>query len=172
MITYIGNCTIDWNSIIAEISMQEPGYVGPRQDWNDPKVKEIADLWKKAGYKPVREGGSAEWSMYFPGKHFSMSVVDEFAKFAKMTNWSSAWISRIMPGQCAPWHVDLQVDDTITPDRIHCHIDTIDPGHVLIVEDHHLYNQEQGASYRWANPELWHASFNLGIKPAYLFNIY
>jgi len=174
MITYIGNCSeaIDWNSVIKHIETQEPGYIGPRQNWDDPEVKEFADIWKDAGYKPVREGGSAEWSMFFPGTNFSFEIVEQFAEFYKMSKWSSAWISRIMPGQCAPWHKDLQVSRTANPDRIHCHIDIIDPGHMLIVEDSHLYNQQQGSAYRWDNPLLWHASFNLGRKPAYLFNIY
>jgi hypothetical protein len=173
MITYIGNCNIiDWNSILEELSTQVPGYVGPRQNWDDPAIKHIADIWKTAGYKPTSEGGSAEWSMYFPGDHFNVNVANKFAEFAKMDHWTCAWISRILPGHCAPLHIDSKDANTITPDRIHCHIDTIDPGHVLIVEDTHLYNQAQGESYRWSSPELWHSSFNIGKKPSYLFNIY
>lgn len=173
-LTYIGNCkdVINWSEVIEEIQDQEPGYIGPRQNWDDPEIKFIADIWKPAGYKPVREGGSAEWSMYFPGKNFSVKVVEEFVKFVGMKDWNSAWISKIVPGQCAPWHIDLQVPNKCEPDRIHCHIDTPDPGHILIIEDQHIFNQQQGETYRWANPRLWHAASNIGKKPHYLFNIY
>jgi hypothetical protein len=173
-LTYLGNCSsvIDWNSVIKEIENKEPGYVGPRQSWDDPSVKEFAAIWKSAGYKPVREGGSAEWSMYFPGAQFDKSIAEEFAKFSGRTEWNSCWISKIVPGQCAPWHTDLRVPNSVNPERIYCHMDTLDVGHVLIVEDEHIVNQEQGATYKWSSPDLWHAAFNCGRKPSYLFNMY
>ncbi len=174
MINYVGNCAslIDWNAVILEIENQTPRYIGPRQGWDDPKVAHIADLWKKHGYKPAFEGGTAEWSIYSPGDHFDIAVVDKFVEFAGMKGWSCAWISKIRPGYCAPWHVDLQTDVRAIPDRIHCHIDTPDPGHLLIVDEQQLINQAQGETYRWSDPELWHAASNVGKKPAYLFNIY
>ena len=173
MIKDIGICSIiDWNSIIASISTQEPGYIGPRQNWNDSRISDIIDIWKSAGYKPVSDGGSAEWHMFFPGTNFPMGVADQFAKFVGMDDWNSAWISRVMPGQCAPWHYDTQVEGTKNPRRIHCHIDVDEPGNVLIIDGMHLYNQIQGQMYEWSDPKLWHAAFNLGKKPAYLFNIY
>lgn len=173
-INYIGNCSsiINWSDIINQIKDQEPGYVGPRQNWDDPEIKFIADVWKAAGYKPVREGGSAEWSMYFPEQHFSIDVVEQFAIFAGMKSWNSAWISKVLPGHCAPWHVDLQVPNKCKPDRIHCHIDTPDSGHILIIDDQHILNPKQGDTYRWTDTKLWHAASNIGKKPNYLFNIY
>lgn len=173
-LTLVGNCSnlINWDEIILGIQDQTPGFVGPRQNWEDPDIQFIVDVWKKAGYKPAREGGSAEWHMFFSGKHFDESITKTFADFCGISKWNSAWISRIMPGQCAPWHVDLQVPGSQNPDRIHCHIDTIDVGHMLIVEETHLFNQAQGTTYRWSDPKLWHASFNVGMKPTYLFNMY
>ncbi len=174
MLTYLGNCSeqINWSDVLKEIENKEPGYIGPRQQWDDPSVAFITKVWKEAGYKPATEGGTAEWGMYFPGVHFSMDVVDTFVKFVGLSSWNSAWISKIRPGYCAPLHVDLQADVKIESVRIHCHIDVPDPGHILIVDDVHLINQKQGETYKWNNPKAWHAASNIGKTPAYLFNIY
>lgn len=170
----IGNCSsiIDWTEVIAEIEDKEPAYIGPRQSLNDPTIKEIADLWIPAGYRATRDGGSAEWHMFYPGRHFDPVILTRFLEFAEISRYNSAWVSRIMPGHCAPIHRDLQNPDTINPYRVHCHMDTPVVGHVLIVEDQYLYNQTQGETYKWGDPLAWHSSFNLGLKPSYIFNIY
>lgn len=174
MLKNLGNCSdlINWSKILSELENQEPGYVGPRQSLDDPSVDFIAKIWKECGYKAVKDGGSAQWAMYFPQQHFDIDVVHKFANFVGMDGWNSAWISKILPGHCAPWHVDLQSNVTKTPRRIHCHIDTPDIGHILIIGDRHLINQPQGETYEWIDPKEWHASSNIGKKPAYLFNIY
>lgn len=175
VLTKIGNCSeiINWNNVIAEIEAQaEPAYVGPRQSLDDPEIKEIADKWKYAGYKSSKVGGTAEWHMFYPGRHFDKKVLDLFLDFVGVSNYNSAWVSKIMPGYCAPTHKDLQIAGTSNPNRIHCHMDTPEVGHVLIVSDTYLYNQPQGEIYKWHDPMEWHSSFNLGLKPSYIFNIY
>lgn len=173
MLTYIGSCkdVANWDQIILDLNDQKPDQMGPRErDTNE--VQDILDVWNKAGYVPWMQGGSAEWHLFFPGNHFSTTVVDRYKEFVGVSKVNSVWISRIMPGKCAPWHHDLQKPGTIDPKRIHSHIDRPDPGNVVIIEDKHYYNQEQGSTYEWSDPGLWHASFNCGKQPAYLFHIY
>lgn len=171
----IGNCSniIDWSELITEIEQQpSPAYVGPRQSLDDPEVQEIAQKWRIGGYKSVPAGGTAEWHMFFPDTHFDKKYLNLFLEYCGITQYNSAWVSRIMPGYCAPTHRDLQIADTENPTRIHCHMDTPEVGHVLIVADTYLYNQPQGEIYKWTDPMEWHSSFNLGLKPSYIFNIY
>jgi hypothetical protein len=170
----LGNCSsiINWNEIILDIEDRTDFYVGPRQSLDDPEIKEIADKWKIGNYKSFRSGGTAEWHMFFPGVHFDKKILDLFLEFCNIEKCNSAWISRILPGHCAPIHRDLQVAGTTNPIRIHCHIDTPEVGHVLIVADEYIFNQQQGQIYQWNDPLEWHSSFNLGLKPSYLFNIY
>lgn len=170
----IGNCSdiINWNEVIMEIENRTDFYVGPRQSLDDPEIKEIADKWKTAGYKSSKVGGTAEWHMFFPGVHFDKKILHAFLNFCKTETYNSAWISRIMPGQCAPMHRDLQTAGSSDAVRIHCHIDTPEVGHVLIVDNEYLFDQPQGQTYQWNNALEWHSSFNLGLKPSYLFNIY
>jgi hypothetical protein len=171
----VGNCSniINWTDVILEIEEQiEPAYVGPRQSLDDPEIKEIADKWKLAGYKSSKVGGTAEWHMFYPGRHFSKKILDLFLDFNSMNTYNSAWVSRIMPGQCAPTHRDLQIAGATNATRIHCHMDTPEVGHVLIVDNVYLYDQPQGETYKWKDPLEWHSSFNLGLKPSYIFNIY
>lgn len=180
MAEYIGVCdTIDWDSVIESLVDQESAYIGPRHDvgMDVPGVQEVANPLRLAGYKMKHEGGNASWDMYLPVTNFDESVVYEFMKFVGMTEYVNCWISRVKPGDVAPWHWDITDDENTLNSmkeftRFHCHISKPDNGHVLIVEDTCLYNQEQGAVWKWPGRKSWHAGANAGYKPKYLFNIW
>ena len=176
MISYYGNCDIiDWTSIVADLQDQTPAYIGPSHKAGDniPGLDEIINLWDKAGYKTVAEGGTVAWDMFIPGTNFDISIVHKFLEFAKMDSYNTAWISRIHPGRFAPLHWDVQ-DNEPLPDsiRFHCHIGKPEFGHLFIADDKCLYNQEQGATYQWSSRKLWHAGTNCGLVPKYIFNIW
>jgi hypothetical protein len=181
---YYGNCNniIDWTTLVKSLKTQEPAYVGPRHkrgDKNALGIDEVAGVWEGAGYVPVYQGGNARWDMFFPGKNFSDDVVDAFAKFVGLSSYTNAWISRVNPGDVAPWHWDV-TDDEVTLDatseivRFHCHIqlpeETI--GHSLIVDDQCFYKEAQGSVYKWASRKSWHGASNCGPEPMYLFNFW
>jgi len=180
MTKFIGNCNdiIDWESIVVLLTKQTPAYIGPRHRATDNVVgiKEISEEWDRAGYKLFVDGGSAGWGMYFAGQHFDQSIVDKFADFVGIQP-VNAWISRINPGTMAPWHWDANDAEeqyAKMPDmlRFSCHISKPSPGHVSIVDDVCLYNQEQGNTYQWASRKSWHAGANCGLVPKYLFNMF
>jgi len=180
MIKLVGNCNniIDWQSVVDLISAQPPGYIGPRHRSSDDiiGINEISKSWDDAGYILATEGGSAGWSMYFPRVHFDYSIVEKFSEFVKIKP-VNAWISKIDPGMMAPWHWDVndaEEEYNKMPDmlRFSCHISKPAPGHISIIEDQCLYNQEQGNTYQWPSRTSWHAGANCGIVPKYLFNIF
>jgi hypothetical protein len=182
MVQFIGNCNhlIDWDGVIDDIRDSEPGYIGPRHDAGHTVqgVDEVCVPIRNAGYKMKCEGGSASWGMYFPKQHFDISVVKSFIDFVGMDSYINCWVSRVMPGDVAPWHWDI-TDDEFTLNstvkeihRYHCHIDIPRPGHFLSVEDKCFYNEDQGNVYKWSSRMSWHSGANAGLTPKYLFNIW
>ena len=77
----------------------------------------------------------------------------------------------------APWHWDITDDEktlneTKEFDRYHCHISPPSDGHILIVDEHCLYKQEQGSVYKWPSRKSWHAGANCGLVSKYIFNVW
>lgn len=180
MTIFIGNCNhlIDWECIVVSLNSQPPAYIGPRHRSTDNiiGIKEIATQWDTAGHTISSNGGSAGWGMYFANQHFDQQIVDIFSKFVGITP-VNAWISKILPGQMAPWHWDAndnEVEYALKPDmlRFSCHITKPSPGHISIIEDVCLYGQAQGNTYLWPSRKSWHAGANCGLTPKYLFNIF
>ncbi len=181
MIKRIGNCAdiIDWDSVIRHIEHQQPAYVGPSHKEGDPipGLDGVTDMWKRAGLKTVKEGGTVEWDMFLVGVNFDQSVADKFAEFVGINNYNSCWISRINIGRFSPWHWDvhdneIELSKRTDIKRFHCHIGKPAHGHILIVEDKCFYNQPQGEVYQWPARTSWHAGMNCGLVPKYLFNIW
>lgn len=182
MLKFIGNCqgVIDWNAVIKDIETQNAAYIGPRHDVGHhvPGVEEVARPIRDAGYKLKHEGGNASWDMYLPGTNFDVSIVERFVDWVGMDGYTNAWISRVKPGDVAPWHWDITDHEEtleregLNPDRYHCHVSMPADGHVLIVENQCLYNQAQGNVYKWPSRKSWHAGANAGLVPKYLFNIW
>lgn len=181
MVTYVGICdVIDWEQFIKDLENQTPGYVGPRHDVGHevPGVEEVAKPLRDAGYKMADEGGNARWDMFLPGKNFDTEIVEKFCNWVGMSGFTNCWVSRIMPGDVAPWHWDITdheetLDQESTdPDRYHVHMCKPQPGHISIIEDNCLYLQEQGATYKWPSRKSWHCGANAGLVPKYQFNIW
>lgn len=181
MLKFVGNCNhiINWNDVIQKINNVDPAYIGPRHDvgMDVIGVDEVGIPLRNAGYKMKSEGGNASWGMYFPGTNFDESIVQSFMSFVGMTSYINCWISRVMPGDVAPWHWDITDDEkTLSANnslrRFHCHIDVPKPGHFFQVEDTVFFNEAQGNVYQWPDRKSWHAGANAGVEPKYLFNIW
>lgn len=182
---FIGNCNdlIDWDSVIRDIEKATPDYIGPLHEVGDgetvPGVDEVVGQLRDAGYKKINEGGNAGWDMFFPGSSFDEAVAQKFMEFVGMDDYINCWVSRVLPGDVAPWHWDI-TDDPATLEaenngnmrRFHCHIDKPKPGHIVIVDNMCLYNQNQGNVWQWPERKSWHAGANAGLEPKYLFNIW
>jgi hypothetical protein len=176
MTEYIGNCNhiINWNKVIDDCDKSS---AQNRPALDIKGIEEVSTPLLKAGYKTKSEGGTASWDMYYPEKNFSIEVVEQFCNFVGLKKYISAWISRVLPGDVAPWHWDIYENEKSLPpentiSRFHCHISAPEPGHVLIVENNCLYNQTQGAVYKWPSRKSYHAGSNCGLVPKYVFNIW
>lgn len=183
--TFIGNCgnIIDWANFTEQLLLQSASTVGPmfgtgyEKEYqpdtiaNSKMFNETIEIWKNAGYRSTGNGGSAEWHMFYPGVNFEQSIVDQFVEFYNIDRFTQCWVSMILPGKCAPWHVDqYDVQDNIT--RYHCHIGTPEMGHVFMIENDYYVGCKQGDAYRWNDQHAWHAGFNAGRTPKFTFNLY
>jgi hypothetical protein len=181
---FIGNCSkvINWDEVIAILLSQTASTIAPMFGigYNDDCLpdeiarsddfQENLKLWKNAGYKSVNEGGSAEWHMFYPGVNFDESIVNKFVNFFKIPIVNRCWISMILPGKCAPWHVDQHILPKNSP-RYHCHIGNHDIGHVLMIDNDYFIKTNQGDTYLWNDVYAWHSGFNAGRTPKFLFNL-
>jgi hypothetical protein len=180
MTKYIGVCNkIDWNDIIKQLASATPTYVGPSHKEGDliPGLKNVTDLWNRAGFKTVHQGGNVGWDMFISGHSFDEKIAEKFCEFVGLDSYTSCWISRINIGHFSPWHWDVNDDEAELAKRqdirrFHCHISPPEHGHVLIVEDKCFYNQPQGSVYEWPSRQSWHAGMNSGLVPKYLFNLW
>lgn len=172
--TFLGNCSsiIDWAKVIDQIKFKDPEIRPSLDKIIDSRILEFSQKWEDANYRHRSQGGNVEWQMFYPGKHFDQEVVDKFCEFTKIKNYSSVWISRIMPGCCIPPHFDILINRVQGMRRIHCHISQPELGHVFVLKDTCFYNQNPGDIFGWKNPGEWHMGFNGGFNPKYLFNIY
>ncbi len=181
MIKHIGNCShiIDWNRVIQDLENRTPSYIGPSHKQGDsiPGLDQVTNIWDRAGFKTVKEGGTVGWDMFLSGIDFDSTIADKFAEFVGLEKYNSCWISRIHIGRFSPWHWDVHDNENDLSKRtdikrFHCHIGKPAHGHVLIVEDKCFYNQPQGEIYQWPSRTSWHAGMNCGLIPKYLFNMW
>ena len=173
------NCTlidninwIDWNNVIDQL------HNGVRitsnfdnWDLNTPGYLEIYKLWNDANFNLA----SAEWINYYPETHYSATIVD------KISNWLNvkpirSWISQVNPGYYAPWHWD--VDDNEQEylkggdiQRFSCFISNTCHGHIFMLGDDYIFNQQRGNLYKWNNYKEWHSGINAGMRPKYMFHL-
>ncbi len=177
MIKFLGNTSniINWQDVIDQIKDQAPGYVGPRHSANDDiiYIKEMSQLWDNAGYKLLKDNGTAGWDMFFPDVHFDKIIVELFANFVNATP-TDCWISRIHPGNMTPWHWDCNDKEEeyskMNINRYVCNISKPQFGHAVMIEDQCLYFQDQGNVWQWESRTNWHGGINCGFSPKYLLN--
>jgi hypothetical protein len=172
----IGNTEnkIDWDSII-ESCKTDSKHVLRFNEECFPKTEAFENmgrLWKERGY--VYNDPTIEWFNYFPGEHFSQSVVDTFESIVDTKPWM-VWISKIKPGRMAPWHIDIhsKIDLLLekgVPVRYTCYIEDYSMGHVSIVGDTCVYQAPKGSIYQWDLYDEWHCGMNGGFTDKYMFN--
>lgn len=180
--TRIGNFkkSIDLESLIDEIKATKPDRRTTANPYGeaaelDPELRAAKEFmgqqWSDAGYM---DSPSVEWLNYYPGQHFSYSVVETFSKLVNADPYN-IWISSLMPGKTVPWHWDIIKDyqkHKSNPKvvRYSMFIDKPQIGKVFILKDEAFHMIEQGEVYQWSKWDEWHLGFNAGLSQKYIFN--
>jgi hypothetical protein len=177
-VTYIGNISSILNcDLLISQAVQHDGETHTGNITLPPDNAEYENhliqkrMAEEAGYTT---NGAMEFRHFKPGKHFDKEFVDIFSQYVNAKPLV-AFVSEIKPGRMAPWHYDIdpfEIEHLKNGElvRFHLHLSKPVPGHVFILEDQVLYNQEQGNVYQWNNRKAWHAGTNCGMVPKYLFN--
>jgi hypothetical protein len=184
MTKYIGttNGLIDWDSIIASLQPRSGEHntvtsVVSRSsatEANDSTLLthyyKIINTWEKANYDLT----NIEWWNYYPNQHFNLSVQEKFANLVN-ADPLRVFISEVMPGQCAPYHwdVDDQEEEWLAEGllvRYVCFINKPHFGDVFILKDECFYLTKQHSVYEWDHYRDFHAGTNCGVYPQYLFH--
>ncbi len=163
----------NWDFIIDNLINGSDVTVDPAR-WNlgNPEYKKILDLWTKANFNL----DCIKWTNYYPSTSFSDDVVNNVAQELNLKHVHRAWISKIDPGYMAPWHWDIDDNETEylkfgSIKRYTVIIKQMAKGHLLIVGDDYFYNKPTDTVIKWANYKEWHSSSNAGMEPSYLFHI-
>lgn len=163
----------NWDFIISKLTNGSDVTVDPSR-WNmdNPEYSKILDLWKNANFNL----DAVKWTNYYPEKDFPDGVVGHIAQELNLKQVHRAWISKIDPGYMAPWHWD--VDDNESEylkhgaiKRYTIIIRQMTKGHTLIIGDDVFYNKPVDTIIKWAKHNEWHSSSNAGLEPSYLFHI-
>jgi len=143
-----------------EAHKDESGYADINKMWQDAKFNTNA----------------MQWINYYPGKDFTQDLVDDVAKYLRLSGVHRAWISRIDPGYMAPWHWDVDDNEStyLQKGEIKRYSMTLcSPamGHIFIVGDDYIYNVPEGSIFKWKNYKEWHTGINAGMTPKFTFHI-
>jgi hypothetical protein len=129
----------------------------------------IFDLWKRSNYFSE----DIEWYNYYSGKDFDSIFSDIFSNEFNASPLK-VWVSKIMPGKCFPRHWDVdEIEYNINDDqflRYQLFLSEYKFGHVFILENNIITNQQSGDVWKWRNHRIWHGGVNLGFEPKYIFN--
>ena len=165
---------IDWDHCIEQLSILKGIEVTTdpsRWNLNTSGYQEIYDIWQRANFNAA----AIKWTNYYPDQHFPNELPQQLANYLNV-NIHRAWISRVDPGYCAPWHWD--VDDNEQEylkngdiKRYSCFIEKPVHGHIFIIGDDYLYNQPQGTIVQWKNYKEWHSGINAGMSPKYMLHL-
>lgn len=153
--------------------------------WIDAVVKEVLS---KDGMKRPREGGKpegaegeAEWQKaldagYDPnGEYFQMFdesnldiEIPTFHTCGRSRHW---WITKMMPGDFMPMHIDPHTKQEKNPDRFWIPLQAWELGHIFMYEEEHISNYMKGDVYQYTDPQALHGAANIGLVPRIVLHV-
>ena len=145
---------------------------GLQQHKDSPKYRDIHKLWQDSKFNE----SSMQWINYYPGKDYSQDLVDDVAFYLRLNGVHRSWISRVDPGNYAPWHYDVDDNEStyLKKGEIKRYSITMcrpTIGHIFVIGQDHLYNCPEGSIFKWKDHNQWHMGINGGMKPKFTFHI-
>ena len=173
---FLFNCSdrIDFEKIVDNLKNRPGKDVLPdKKLWNErnPGYGKLFSMWESGNFNLA----SAKWTNYYPGQDYPEQVTSIFEDMLGMKT-VRAWISRVDPGYCTPWHWDTDDNEQYylslgSLKRFSCHISKPEFGHVFILGKEAHYFWQQGDVHEWNNHCAWHAGFNCGVKPKFMLQL-
>jgi hypothetical protein len=164
---------VDWAKITASLTNGVDITTDPEYwDFDTPGYSEIYKMWNDANFNK----NAIKWTNFYPSTHYPQEVVDDVAKHLGLIGVHRSWISRVDPGNFAPWHWDVDDNEQEylkkgTIKRYSIMLSGPTFGHIFILGDDYYYNTPAGTILEWNNYKEWHSGINAGMKPKYMFHI-
>jgi len=157
------NVSDDWIDSVLQLCLQNEGMHRPRE-----------------GGKPAGKNGDAEWQRaisagYSPDAYYfqmfdkeNLNIEIPILDHNKNQHW---WITKMLPGQFMPMHVDPHTIDNITSERYWIPLQDFSPGHIFMYGTTVISNYKKGDIYRYTNSQELHGAANIGFIPRVVLQI-
>lgn len=130
---------------------------------------DLIAIWTKANYR-IQD---IIWMDYYPGEHFDIEVQNKFAEMVGLKPLR-VFVSVVNPGITVPYHWDIEDHEIEWKDleiiRYVCFMRPQKFGHILLLDEHCFYGEQEHSVYQWKHRKNWHAASNCGDEPYYLFH--
>lgn len=154
-------------------------------DWIDAVVSEVLSKEglhrPREGGKPEGPEGEAEWQKaieagYDPtASYFQMfnennlnSEIPVFHTCGRSRHW---WITKMLPGNFMPMHVDPHTKQEKNVDRFWIPLQDWDQGHIFMYEDQSIAGYQKGDVYMYSDAQALHGAANIGITPRVVLQV-
>lgn len=148
-------------------------------DWIDVVVNEVLNktgtLRPREGGKPDGVEGDREWSRaiasgYNPeAVYFQMFDKDNlsteipiFHECGRERHW---WVTKMMPGNFMPMHIDPHTQQQDNVDRLWIPLQDWEAGHIFMYEDTVITDYKKGDIFKYTDPTALHGAANIGFTP-------
>lgn len=155
---------IGWiDSVLNEV-LTSQGMNRPREG-ERPQGIEGEKEWQKAidaGYDP----DAAYFQMF--DKTNLKSGIPIFHTCGRNRHW---WITKMMPGQFMPMHIDPHTKQETNVDRLWIPLQDFEKGHIFAYEDIVITNYKKADVYKYNNPRAFHGAANIGSTPRIVLQV-
>lgn len=161
-------------------------YIGNFADWLDPKwYDEVmagrGDGRPKEGQKPdspemeeqyqkAKEAGYSEDAIYF-WMFDKNNVSFELPKPPWVTNNFHWWITKMMPGNFMPMHIDPHTMYQTNSERYWIPLTDWQLGHIIMYQDQVLTNYKRGDVWVYDDSNALHGAANIGHTPRIILQV-
>tara|TARA_B110000977_G_scaffold199317_1_gene286354 strand:+ start:513 stop:1019 length:507 start_codon:yes stop_codon:yes gene_type:complete len=161
----IGNIQNDtWITNTVEQIMSKEGIFRPKHGGIPEGVKGKNE-WQKAidaGYDP-----NAKYFQMFTKDNLQIDVPN-ISSCGRQQHW---WITKMMPGNFMPMHVDPHTVQQQNADRFWIPLQDWQPGHIFMYEDYVTTDYKKGDIFQYANSSALHGAANIGSTPRVVLQV-
>lgn len=143
------------DAVLAEIN-ENQGILRPKEG-GKPKGLEGDKEWQKA----IAAGYSSD-DVYFEmfDKNTLKTEIPVFHTCSRNRHW---WITKMMPGQFMPMHIDPHTEQQKNVDRFWIPLQNWEPGHIFMFENTFIANYAKGDVYKYESAQGLHGAANIGL---------
>lgn len=161
----IGNIHNDnWIDSVTEVVLSKTGLLRPRQG-GVPEGEEGRKEWQSAidaGYDPN--------ATYF--QMFTKDILDiEVPKILDCNRQQHWWITKMLPGNFMPMHVDPHTLHQKNADRFWIPLQNWEPGHIFMYENYVPTDYAKGDIFQYSDSSALHGAANIGSTPRIVLQV-